>query len=127
MVAVIDEMMVRILNLLSQPPGSLNIPLWVRLFDEGLNNQAINEVVRLEWAGIIERAQDLVVEGQRRGQLNPELDPTAVARFLHGIFIGLHVQAALGEAVGVEKAVEVWESLFRGTFLRHSASSGASF
>ena len=81
---------------------------------EALRNQRINEVVCWEWKDITTFWTNLIQEGQQRGQLNPAIDPAALAELLLAISLGLNVQKALGNPVDVDKCVQAWKALYSG-------------
>ena len=89
----------------------------VQLWGEALRNPGIDQVMRGHWHGILARIKDIISNAQERGEINPDLDASAVARVLMATYDGLVVQKAMDRSlVDVRKYIEALRALYSGTF-----------
>ena len=110
-----EEYVSRFIRHFDQQEDPSKFPCQVYLLAEALRNPQINRIVQWEWQQKNEFWENLIQEGQRRGQVSSAIDPTAMAQLLLAMAIGLSAQKALGAAVDAEKCVEAWKSLCSGS------------
>ncbi len=94
--------------------GSIDIDLWA----EAMRSPAIKESLNRGSKELRDSFMGLVRDGQARGDLNPDLDPEAVARVFISLFQGLVLQKELEGAVDVPKSTAVVMALAVGDLWR---------
>ena len=90
--------------------------LMVELLSEAPRNEEIGESLRQGWVNIMAPMTDLVAQAQARGEIEPELDPSAVATVMLGVYQGLVVQHLINPDMDVEGYAAVTRALFAGSF-----------
>jgi AcrR family transcriptional regulator len=90
--------------------------LMVELISEARRNDVISDAVRGTWAAVMEPLAEIVMLAQERGEINPDLDPTAVAHVLLGVYQGLVLQNLTEPGMDVEGYALVTRALFQGDF-----------
>ena len=91
---------------------SLDIELWA----ESLHNDRVRGGYLGLIGGIVEPLAGILQRGQERGEVNPDLDPVAVARALFGCWMGLLVQVSLDPGVDRQHYADAVRAMVGGTF-----------
>jgi TetR/AcrR family transcriptional repressor of uid operon len=99
--------------------------LMVELLSEAPRNEQIGESLREGWTRVKEPMATLVAKAQERGEINPELDASAVAAVMLGVYQGLVVQYLIAPELDVEAYARVTKALFDGTFWSGDATERA--
>jgi AcrR family transcriptional regulator len=100
--------------------------LSVELTSEARRNQFIAESLREGRDHIVEPLGEIVRRAQARGEIDPELDASAVANVMLGIYQGLVLQKLLLPELDVEGYSEIVRALFGGRFWRGERAEGAA-
>jgi TetR/AcrR family transcriptional regulator, repressor for uid operon len=100
---------------------AVHIELWA----EAMSNPRIREMI----VGIDDSIRNafvtkIVLEAQERGEINPRLDPDAVARVMMAFWDGLVLQKTLDPQVDVWKYVAVMKAMMGGTFWQNRKLEG---
>ncbi len=95
-------------------PAACNMS--VEVWAEALRNPRVAEAVRRRIQTHLKLFSDIIPRAQRRGDIDPTLDPTAVARVMQALFHGLVIQKGLDPSVDIKAYAQVLRSLYRGTF-----------
>lgn len=74
---------------------------------EALHDDDIRAEVLNRWQHHVDLAESFIRRAQERGQINPALDPRAMARVMIAIHDGLNLQAVLDPEVDLEACREV--------------------
>ena len=90
--------------------------LMVELLSEAPRNEQIGDSLREGWAGVQAPMAELIAEAQERGEINPDLDASAVAAVMLGVYQGLVLQHLIAPDMDVEGYAQVTKALFCGTF-----------
>jgi hypothetical protein len=109
-------MMGQALIFLSSADGIENARLSIRMWGEALHTSQIREMFALGVSAGLEPVEKTVRAGKRRGQINPELDPTSISRIWHALYMGLSVQVTMDPTVDLTACATVIRSLFNSTF-----------
>ena len=88
---------------------------------ESARNPAIAKIVSRADRGVRQLLSGLVREGQKRGQVDPTLDPDSAAAVVHSIIFGLNRLGAIREAGFDVKAASASLKLLVERFLRPQA------
>jgi len=92
---------------------AVHIELWA----EALSNPKIKDtVVRIDESIREAFNQRIVQAAQKRGEINPELDPDAVARVMMAFWDGLVLQKTLDPNLDIWKYVAVMKAMIGGNF-----------
>ena len=121
-VGLLDELVSTTFAYLDQPEAHVWLRFNVQLWSEALRSPEIKE--SLSRAGIDpwkEALTQFIGGAQGVGEVNPELDPEAVARVLLSMWQGLIVQKALDPEVDVAPYVEAVRAMYRGSFLMQAS------
>lgn len=106
--------------------------LGVQLVGEASHNSRVREALRSHWADLLGWFEEIVRRAQVQGEINPALDPSAVARLLVATLDGLAVHQTVDPDLDgdVQKYAEALKALYRGTIGdltgRRPASDGKS-
>ncbi|MDP2936488.1 MAG: TetR/AcrR family transcriptional regulator [Dehalococcoidia bacterium] len=111
-------------GLLDQPVAQATIRLHMELWAEALHNTQVMDLLRTDFKSIHRTIADIVRRGQDRGDVNPALDPDAVARVLMSFFDGLLIQKAMDPEVDVWKYVMVVKAMGAGLLWQYQAVEG---
>jgi AcrR family transcriptional regulator len=88
----------------------------VELLAEAQRNDFILTSIRRGSREILEALTAIIRRGQDAGQINPELDATAVARVMMSLYQGLLNQKLVEPEIEVASYANVMQSLFEGSF-----------
>lgn len=94
------------------------------LWAEALRNPTIRRVVGATARGVRATIAETVREAQEQGEVNPELDPEAVARVIVSFFEGLVLQKALDPRLDVWQYVTVMRAMLTGLFWQGKTPGG---
>lgn len=100
--------------LLDRPGAEALIRLHLELWAEALHNPHVLEPLRKDYDSVRQTIAEIVRRGQEQGDINPGLDPDAVARVLMSFFDGLMVQKAMDREVDVWDYVNVVKAMGAG-------------
>lgn len=103
-------------GMLAAPESRERIRVCVELWAEALRSPAHQDSWLHNRAEVMARLEDLVRRAQRRGEINPALDATAVAQVLIGFFQAAMLQSALDPEIDVWKYVGVVLAMIGGDF-----------
>lgn len=104
---VLDELEAVVLKALVGAEGHDDIGIDLEVWGEAVRNPRIGAAVRRTLGVERELLADIVRRAQARGEVNPDLDPTAVAATALALFEGLVVQRALDPSADLRGQVEV--------------------
>ncbi|MBM3959238.1 MAG: TetR/AcrR family transcriptional regulator [SAR202 cluster bacterium] len=88
----------------------------VEIWAEALRNPRVAGALRSRTEHHLEQFALVVSHGQDRGQINPDLIPSVIARTMLSAFYGLVLQKALDPGVNVPAYVESLKSIYFGRF-----------
>lgn len=106
-------------SLLDQPAALATIRLQIELWEEALHNPHVMELLRRDFDSVRQTITEIVARGQKERDINPSLDPNAVARVLISFFDGLLVQKAMDREVDVWEYVAVVKAIGAGLLWQH--------
>ena len=101
---------------LVQPRGDARQRFRLRTFTEAAGNPVVAERLKEENETVLDLVQETVLEDQRRGRINPDLDAAAVARVFMALINGLTLQSSIDPGTDLRKCKEVMMALFGGSF-----------
>jgi TetR/AcrR family transcriptional repressor of uid operon len=121
---VLDEVLDLYLARAARPDPVVR--LRVQLFGEALHNRRVRDVFRKRWDEILTRMAEIVRRAQAQGEIDPTLDPGAVAGLLLAAADGLAVHKSVDPDVDVRQYAQVLKALYRSGSRRDSvpASDG---
>ncbi len=93
-----------------------NCALMAELLSEATRNEQIGESLREGWVKIMEPMAALMAKAQERGEINPDLDASATAAVMMGVYQGLVLQHLINPDMDVEAYADVTRALFQGSF-----------
>jgi TetR/AcrR family transcriptional regulator, repressor for uid operon len=91
---------------------ALDIELWA----EAQSNPRVREAVRLDVCEVNDALVSIISEAQARGEINPLLEPRAVAEVMNSFFFGLILQRSLSADVEVSPYVSAIKAMMNGHF-----------
>jgi AcrR family transcriptional regulator len=97
--------------------------LRVQVMGEAVRNPRVNATLRNTWEDALGRVAGIVRRGQAAGEIDPTLDPDAVARVLAAVHDGLVVHQAVDPGIDAAACVVVFRALMRSG-LRAAAMAG---
>jgi len=92
--------------------GALAVELWA----EALRSLRIKQMLREQLSSIREAMLGIIHNAQDRGEINPALDPRAVAEIMISLFDGLLLQKVIEDETDVWKYVGAMKAMINGTF-----------
>ena len=92
--------------------------LRVQLWGEALRNRRIRKILRDNRDDILELSEHIIQRAQEHGDINPDLDATAVARWLLANIDGIILQKTIYRDVDIKKYFDVVQALYSGNFWR---------
>jgi AcrR family transcriptional regulator len=99
---------------LERPESIPEMRLRIQLFGEALLNPRIAENLRGVWDYVLELLEDLIRQGQGRGEINPVIDTKALARAYIAVHDGLVLQKAIDPEVDIGKIIDVFRAMHQG-------------
>jgi AcrR family transcriptional regulator len=122
--AVLDELAELFFSRLGDVQGcALDIDLWA----EAQANQRVRDALQLDSNEISESFTEIIRHAQSHGEVNPGLDPRAVAHVMCSFFYGLILQKSIDPSVDVWPYVDAIKAMMGGTFwLGANAQKGGS-
>jgi AcrR family transcriptional regulator len=102
------------LKRLEMPEFDPEMRFRIQLFGETLRNPRLGEQVRAVWDDVMEMLEDAICLGQERGEINPGVDPRALARAYLAVHDGLVLQKTIDPDVDVWKLTEIFWAMHRG-------------
>ncbi len=119
---VLDELSdVFFSNLENTQACSLSVELWA----EALRSSRIREMLQDELRNVSSPFGEIVRNAQEVGEINPALDPEAVAQVMISFFDGLVLQKATNGSIDVWKYVAVMKAMMNGMFWQRGREKGA--
>ncbi|MEE9325037.1 MAG: TetR/AcrR family transcriptional regulator [Dehalococcoidia bacterium] len=115
---VFDELAGFFFSMLDDLNKQADICLDIELWAEAVRNPQIKELLRHGMDSHRQPLSEIILRAQEQGEINPALDPDAVARAMLSLFDGLVLQEALNQDVDVWKYVAVVKALLTGDFWR---------
>ncbi|MFQ5794970.1 MAG: TetR/AcrR family transcriptional regulator [Candidatus Bipolaricaulia bacterium] len=113
---VFDELANAFFSTLEDSDVDVKIRLSVQLWAEALSNPPIMEMLRSNFDSVRGAFTEIIHQAQKRGDINPALDPDAVARVMISLFDGLLLQKGMDPDVDVWKYVAVVKAMLDGSF-----------
>ncbi len=104
---VLAELLDLYMRRLEQPESGPEMRLRIQLFGEALLNPRIGENLRRTWDDVLVILEEIIGRGQERGEINPNLDTRALARFYIAIHDGFILQKTVDPEVDIRKLTEV--------------------
>jgi AcrR family transcriptional regulator len=117
-VATLVDLADGIYGKLADPEARDGYRLAVQLWAEAMTNPRIYELQMQEmdlWFPVI---IGVIQEGQRRGEINEDLDPELVPRVIGAMFMGIVLQKSWDNDVDVEGCCRIVKALLAGDFSR---------
>ncbi|MCH7594434.1 MAG: TetR/AcrR family transcriptional regulator [Chloroflexi bacterium] len=117
-VAVLVDLADGIYAKLADPAARDGYRLAVQLWAEAMTNPRIYELQMQEfdlWFPVISR---IIAEGQRRGEINEDLDPELVPRVVGAMFMGIVLQKSWDADVDVDGCCRIVKAMLAGDFSR---------
>jgi TetR/AcrR family transcriptional regulator, transcriptional repressor of aconitase len=99
------------------PEADLRRRMSAQVLAEGVRNPEVNEAIRDTWGDVLGRMAAIVRRGQAAGELDPDLDPDAVARLLGAIHSGLVMHQAKEPGLDLVACLDAVEALLTGRFV----------
>lgn len=87
-------------------------------------NPRVRAALRDKWADPLDRVGDIVRRGQEHGEINPVLDPSAVARVITALHDGLYAHQTIERSLDTASCLEVIDALLDGTFHTNAEEGG---
>ena len=100
--------------------------LSVELQAEALRSPRIRDALLCELRNVTGPFADLVRSAQAAGEINPSLDPEAIAQVMVSFFDGLILQKATDGSIDVWKYVAVMKAMMQGKFWNRDTLEGGS-
>ena len=103
---------------LADPASRAGYRLAVQLWAEAMTHPRISELPLHEfdlWFPVI---SGIIREGQRRGEINEDLDPEVVPRVIGAMFMGIVLQKSWDAAVDVDACCRIVKAMLAGDFSR---------
>jgi AcrR family transcriptional regulator len=107
-----------------QPEAADEGRLRLEMFTAAVRNRRVRTALQDSWEDVIGRFTEMVRRGQERGEINPTLDPTTVARLITALHDGVYVHQTIEPSLDAPALVEVIDALLNGTFHAKGAKSG---
>lgn len=98
------------------PERTIQARLRAQLFSEAVRNPRTRKLVQINREDVLDKMSAIVRRAQADGQIDPTLDPRAVARVAAAIYDGLTIQQALDTTLDLAMCIPVVSALLRGTF-----------
>lgn len=117
-ISILDALVDAYLARSEGPDTAQEASLAVQLWAEATRNPLLGDILRLNWDDLLERAAAIIVPAQRRGEINPDLDPRAVGRLFLAVHDGLELQKNIDTDLDVGQCAAVLKALYRGDFWR---------
>lgn len=99
---------------------ALDIELWA----EAQANPRIREALRVDIADVNSTLTEFLRKSRDQGEINPVLDPKAVAHVMESFFYGLVLQRSIDPAIEVWPYVSVIKAMMGGTFWQQRSQEG---
>jgi AcrR family transcriptional regulator len=90
-IQALDRLLTNASELQDSPQAITKGQLAVQIMSEGVRNPRVNAAILQTWEDVLGRVAAIVRRGQAAGEIDPDLDPEAVARLLAVIHDGLVV------------------------------------
>lgn len=90
----------------------------VQGWGEALINPPLRESLHRVIDNYLDALSQVIRNGQKSGQIDPSLDPTAVSRLLLSVYYGLELQLALDPGISVDSYAAAAKTLLRGISFR---------
>ncbi|MFQ5933007.1 MAG: TetR/AcrR family transcriptional regulator [Dehalococcoidia bacterium] len=114
---VLSELLGFAFNVLNQDERQTGIRTNIQLYGEALRNPRIKgHLKRAGFDSWIDTLVKIIRPAQDKGEINPALDPEAVARVLVSIWHGMVIQKGLDPDVDIWRYVDVVKALYSGSF-----------
>jgi AcrR family transcriptional regulator len=98
----------------------------VELISEAPRNERIRESLTRTNLGVRSAFVELIRNAQDRGEVNPNLDPEAVARVMVSVYQGLVTQRLVDPNIDIQAYGNVLRALFGGSFWQAEAAPSNS-
>jgi AcrR family transcriptional regulator len=95
-----------------------DVRLMIDMLSEAPHSEHISAVVQEGARAIVGSFADFVRQGQAAGEINPDLDPEAIASVMCSLYHGFIVQQHVGINIDAERYVRTVMTLFRDGFFR---------
>jgi AcrR family transcriptional regulator len=117
-VAVLVELTDGLYGKLAEPSARDGYRLAVQLWAEAMTNPRIYELQMQECEQWMPVLSGIVEEGQRRGEINEDLDPELVTRVIGAMFMGVVLQKSWDSSVNVDGGCRIVKAMLAGDFSR---------
>jgi AcrR family transcriptional regulator len=107
-----------VLDGLTEKGAERTARLDVRIWSEAIDNRTLRRLLTEALARLREPWAQAVRQGQAVGDVNPDLDPAAIAQVMVAMTLGLEVLTVFGEDFDVSDTIEAAQSLIRGRFVQ---------
>lgn len=91
----VAEVLERLAEVIEQTSATNDHRVQVRLWGEALHESSMREAVRDNQSDLVGRIEAIIERGQRRGEVDPEPEPSALARAVVALYQGSILQKAL--------------------------------
>lgn len=117
-IATLVELTDGIYGKLADPAARDGYRLAVQLWAEAMTNPRIYDLQMQEFELWFPVISEVIREGQRRGEINEDLDPELVPRVIGAMFMGIVLQKSWDADVDVEECCRIVQALLAGDFSR---------
>ena len=114
--ALVDQRVER----LQRPETEVELRMRVNSWAEAQRSPTVRETLLWAWNNGLQRLEEVIIQAQRKGEINPDLNPLAVARLLLALADGLALQKTVDPSVQLSEYAEVEKALFSGRFWQPS-------
>ncbi len=116
----------RVLDVLTTRSAKKTASLDLRIWSEAISNRNLRRLLNEALARIHTPWMRVVRQGQAVGDVNPDLDPTAVAHAMVAMTLGLEVLTVFSEDLDAAAAIKASQSLISGRFAQVAAEGTLS-
>lgn len=88
----------------------------VELWGEAFRNPRIAGALRDDVAAVCDAFAEIIRVAQKRGDINPDIDPHSVARITLSLFHGMVIQKSLDPSINLKGYVEAINAMMTGRF-----------
>lgn len=121
---VMAEFLVLSLKRMEHPEFDSEMRFRILLFAEALRNPRIAEKLREVWDDVMEEFEDVIRQGQERGEINPDVDPRALARIYLAIHDGLVLRKTIDPDVDIWELTEIFWAMHRSQLWLDQGAGG---
>ena len=116
-IELLDELAGKAFGELDDPDAIVGLRVQVQWWSEAIRSPRLGESLRRTTIDPLRTGlAQIIGRGQKRSQINPDLDAESAARVLLSMWQGFVLQKALDPVVDVQPYLEVVKAMYGGTF-----------